>query len=788
MGGKHRKSRYESSSSSDSETSDSSSSDTSDSDLDTSHKHKSHHKTGRSRHKKHRKHKKDRRSRSSSSDSSVSLNRKHRKHKHHSSKHHKKHKHSKHPKHEQCKADNGIYNRDRESGIRYDLGRQDLYSTNDRDQYRYNMDGYWDRDARNSYDQDICRDYCRSERDQSRREKYYGYHQEASSSESQYYAHSRYLTQSESYRHSQMTSHEQRQNEYEYKHYPVTQQRDNHSHSRYYSQQDNCRHLVSRPFSYSQTAGSQPTAYFHTKPICDKSLLTADSLEQTQSTTDSFNQSRVYHSNQIIDMTTSQLGGSSQSDGSWSSASFHYQIGQGGSLQPDGSQSSANVHSQIASSQSTAQFHNHADSSQQEARPFIQLTNDAFIPIDHSLSPSELRTLKDKLLNAEQGLLDAKNKYFNNLTECERKFKERENEITKQYQYAQRELLQARERVKMKYNMVSPTPESNSENTGSMQSSSVESLNYHIPKTSGSMVTASHQINNQEPKIENECHQMQSEQEDPCQKIESGLEDLCPQKLITENKNVIDIQVDEHLNPYTNIKHSDSVMQEDSVKEATLVCSKNDSKHEKSFTQKEIVTGDCSDNPCDLSSSFIGQLLKGSPVSSCFCDLSSTFMARLVRTDQLQSTSETDFDASFRSNSDEYQLISTPKHDQAPHFETYQIVLSTTSPRPISEILKEASSRQKKKTQRAKDLPNIEINSSQCETFDSSVYQQSTISKDSKSKLSTVHFSPMPSEEISKSSDQIQPPVIEHEPSLSFNLSFEDSIWSANETSTAKLN
>ena len=325
---------------------------------------------------------------------------------------------------EQCKADNGIYNRDRESGIRYDLGRQDLYSTNDRDQYRYNMDGYWNRDARNSYDQDICRDYCRSERDQSRREKYYGYHQEASSSESQYYAHSRYLTQSESYRHSQMTSHEQRQNEYEYKHYPVTQQRDNHSHSRYYSQQDSCRHLVSRPFSYSQTAGSQPTAYFHTKRICDKSLLTADSLEQTQSTTDSFNQSRVYHSNQIIDMTTSQLGGSSQSDGSWSSASFHYQIGQGGSLQHDGSQSSANVHSQIASSQSTAQFHNHADSSQQEACPFIQLTNDAFIPIDHSLSPSELRTLKDKLLNAEQGLLDAKNKYFNNLTECERKFKE----------------------------------------------------------------------------------------------------------------------------------------------------------------------------------------------------------------------------------------------------------------------------------------------------------------------------------------------------------------------------
>ena len=657
MGGKHRKSRYESSSSSDSEISDSSS-DTSDSDLDTSSRHKSHYRTGRSRHKKHRKHKKDRRSRSSSSDSSVSLDRKHRKHKHH-----KKHKHSKHPKHEQCKADNGIYNKGRESGIRYDLGRQDLYSTNDKDQYRYNMDGYWDRDARNSYDQDICRDYRRSESDQSRREKYYGYHREASSSESQYYAHLRYLTQSESYRHSQITSHEQRQNEYEYKHYPGTQQRDNHSHSRYYSQQDNCRHLVSRQSSYSQTAGSQPTAYFHTKPICDKSLLTADSLQQS--------------------------------------------------------------------------------------------------------------------------LLDAKKKFLNNFAEIDRKFKEHENEITKQYQCAQRELLQARERVKMKYNMVSP--ESNLEKIGSMQSSSVESLNYHIPKTGGSMPTASHQIKNQEPKIKNEYSKIENEQEQ-YQKIESGLEDLCPDKLITKDENVRDIQADEYLNAYSNtIKHSDSVIQEDSVKKATLVSSKNDLNHEKFLTQEEIMTDASSDIPYDLSSSFIGQLLKSSLVTSCFCDLSSTFMAELIE-DQLHSISETDFDDPFRSNSHEYQMISTPKYEQLPNFEAYQIVLSTASPRPISEILKEASSRQKKKTQKAKDLPNIKINSSQCETFDSSKSQESAISKDSKSKLSTVHFSPMLSEEISKSSDQIQPPVIDHEPSLSLNLSFEDSIWSENETSTAKLN
>ena len=131
-------------------------------------------------------------------------------------------------------------------------------------------------------------------------------------------------------------------------------------------------------------------------------------------------------------------------------------------------------------------------------------------------------------------------------------------------------------------------------------------------------------------------------------------------------------------------------------------------------------------------------------------------------------------------------MISTAKYDQAPNFETYQIVLSTASPRPISEILKGASSRWKKKIQRVEDLPNIKVNSLQCKIFDSSKSQQSAISKDSK--LSTLHFSPMPSEEISKSSDQIQPPVIEHDPSLSFNLSFEDSIWSTNETSTAMLN
>ena len=300
-----------------------------------------------------------------------------------------------------------------------------MYSISNQDQSRYYRDRHLDRDTRNRYDKDSYRIYHRYERDQSGREKYYSFHQAVSHSDSQYYANSGHSSQSGSYIYSHMTSHKQRQNEHEheYKHYPVTQQRDDHYHSRY-SQQGNYRHLVSRSSPYSQTVGSQPTAYSHSPSMTHSvTQLAADSHHQSQSTTSSFSQVRTYYSNQSIGMTNAHPGGSSQSDGSWSSANFHYQIGQGGSLQADESQSSANLHIQTASSQSAAQFHNHVDRSQPATHSFIQLTNDAFIPISHSLSPSELKTLKDKLLNVEQGLLDAKNKLFNNLAEQKRKLK-----------------------------------------------------------------------------------------------------------------------------------------------------------------------------------------------------------------------------------------------------------------------------------------------------------------------------------------------------------------------------
>ena len=87
------------------------------------------------------------------------------------------------------------------------------------------------------------------------------------------------------------------QQDIEYKHYPVAQQTDDHSHARY-SQQGNYRHLVSRSSSYSQTVGSQPTAYSHsplmTHPVTQ---LAADSFHQKQSTTSSFSQLRTCYSN-----------------------------------------------------------------------------------------------------------------------------------------------------------------------------------------------------------------------------------------------------------------------------------------------------------------------------------------------------------------------------------------------------------------------------------------------------------------------------------------------------------
>ena len=126
-----------------------------------------------------------------------------------------------------------------------------------------------------------------------------------------------------------------------------------------------------------------------------------------------------------------------------------------------------------------------------------------------------MKTLKDKLLNVEQGLLDAKNKLFNNLAECKRKLKKHERATIKQYQCTHRELLQAKERVELKYDMVSPIVQSNLEKIGYMQSSSAESQK-HIPKTDGNMPPPSLQIKNQESKIENESHQIQSDQEDPC--------------------------------------------------------------------------------------------------------------------------------------------------------------------------------------------------------------------------------------------------------------------------------
>ena len=82
-----------------------------------------------------------------------------------------------------------------------------MYSISDQDQSRYYRDRHLDRDTRNRYDKDSYRDHHNYDRDQTGREKHYGYHH----SDLQYYSHSRHSSQSESYRHSHMTLYEQRQ-------------------------------------------------------------------------------------------------------------------------------------------------------------------------------------------------------------------------------------------------------------------------------------------------------------------------------------------------------------------------------------------------------------------------------------------------------------------------------------------------------------------------------------------------------------------------------------------------
>ena len=157
MGGKHRKSRYDSSSSSDSDTSDSSSLESSDSEvpfvLNHSHRHKSQHRIRKSKHKKNKRHKKDRRYRSSSSDSSESCERKHKKLKHYGSKHHKKQTH--HTNSNPNRTDDKERHGDRNFDDWCYQDRIAYHSERDKfdDRYHYRDQGSYDRSPKaDSYD------------------------------------------------------------------------------------------------------------------------------------------------------------------------------------------------------------------------------------------------------------------------------------------------------------------------------------------------------------------------------------------------------------------------------------------------------------------------------------------------------------------------------------------------------------------------------------------------------------------------------------------------------------
>ena len=122
----------------------------------------------------------------------------------------------------------------------------------------------------------------------------------------------------------------------------------------------------------------------------------------------------------------------------------------------------------------------------------------------------------------------------------------------------------------------------------------------------------------------------------------------------------------------------------------------------------------------------------------------------------------------------EHDSISLP--NQIPDIDIS--VIATSTPKPLSKILQEVSIRCKKKAERTKQLPDIQINSSHSDSLGSLSIQNEITQTDSK--LSTT------SEDIS---NQVKQLCLEPELDLSIHSTFEDSIWPIIETTTdATLN
>ena len=136
-------------------------------------------------------------------------------------------------------------------------------------------------------------------------------------------------------------------------------------------------------------------------------------------------------------------------------------------------------------------------------------------------------------------------------------------------------------------------------------------------------------------------------------------------------------------------------------------------------------------------------------------------------------------DATVECESLEHYSISLP--NQIPDIDIS--VIATSTPKPLSKILQEVSIRCKKKAERTKQLPDIQINSSHSETLDSLDIQNDAAQTDSK--LFTLKHVPT-SEDLSNQDKQI---CLEPEPDLSIHSTSEDSIWPIIETTTdATLN
>ena len=805
MGEKYRKSRYDSSSSSDSDTSDSSSLESSDSEvpfvLNHSHRHKSQHRIKKSKHKKNKRQKKDRRYRSLSSDSSESCEHKHKKHKHYGSKHHKKQKH--HTNSNPHRTDD----KERHGNRNFDQGSYDRSpKTDSYDRYSHAIDRHYDRyrDRDRYYGRDIY-DRGRHFADHSHDETV-GYHSEHQVN-SKYKRdlrhvpteqcfqpqhsinHPGYPVYHTNYQYAEPTLSVPSQNPDLIKDVVSNQQMINYHvltinmlspvylgpYHQFDNMSSNHNHVGSTPMASFQGVSYQadgsrssyfpsPMTYVDYPSQTDGTMITTPSADVVCGTT-SLSQEQVsmeYHDSYV------------------SSSPVHANVS------ATASYIYTNDHSQFDSQSTSVQsesLHSHEHASIHEEKCNLEYkkgrsdsnsntTDISSSNADNSLhaTSSQCSTLPNGMyefpqqmkITTENGLQLATERPKEKLEQMFDELQKELNEKFKEMHYNIAQFMKMHEAEKHKANQLQ-------KNIISRNDDATDNILFPLTII-GSDVSKPNQLE-QDMNLSNDDT-----------KSLSLNETLDANQLIVSTSSTSDC------------RQSEEVMATTLSLSSETDCSQSAEDIVFPHPNPDSIKSDHSlntDPECSLSSSI--QLTEeddvcSQPADSCQLnihlpglndtELLSSATIDVQNMDLPQSTSELkEIDmnnATVECELLEHDSISLP--NQIPDIDIS--VIATSTPKPLSKILQEASIRCKKKAERTTQLPDIQINSSHSDTLGSLSIQNEITQTDSN--LSTT------SENIS---NQVKQLCLEPEPDLSFHSTFEDSIWPIIETTTdATLN